>query len=117
MGLRDRFFGNRRAGEKSHYRQTHEPVNYDSVLEWLLGLNQKDYDKLLKVVEVYREANKNEAKILNVKVEFDTQLIHTEPADEPVDSELDGYLEQDSDDLIAAFGAAEKPTKAKKAKQ
>lgn len=39
-------------------------VNFDSVLDYLVSLSAKDYDKLLKVAKIYRSANKAAEKIL-----------------------------------------------------
>lgn len=85
------------------------PVNYDSVLDWLLGLSKPDYDKMIKVVENYREAKKTEARILKFKDEPTTQLISQHLTDEEIDSDLDGLLETDPKDLVAALEAETPP--------
>lgn len=73
--------------------QAESPVNYDSVLDYLVGLSQKDYDKLLKVSNIYREANKNAAKVLGVRDQPTTQLKDEKPSDEDVDDALDIVLD------------------------
>jgi hypothetical protein len=89
--------------------QPENPVNYDSVLDWLLGLSPADYQKMIKVVENYREAKKNEARILKVKDEATTQLITTKQTDEEIETDLDGLLETDPADLKAAILAETPP--------
>lgn len=39
-------------------------VNYDSVLEWLVGLSDKEYDQVCLVAAQYRVADQEAAKIL-----------------------------------------------------
>lgn len=39
-------------------------VNFDSVLDYLVSLTEKDYGKLLKVAKIYRSANKAAEKVL-----------------------------------------------------
>lgn len=41
-----------------------ETVNYDSVMEWLVGLSDADYDKIVLTAPVYRNANNDAAKVL-----------------------------------------------------
>lgn len=83
--------------------QDESPVNYDSVLDWLLGLSKPDYDKMIKVVENYREAKKTEAKILKVKDEATTQLLSHKLTDDEIDDGLDTALAAEPEDLTAAF--------------
>lgn len=83
--------------------QSENPVNYDNVLDWLLGLSKPDYDKMIKVVENYREAKKTEARILKVKDEATTQLLSHKLTDEEIDEGLDTALATDPEDLAAAF--------------
>lgn len=70
--------------------QPEEPVNYDTVLDWLLRLDDKDYKIMLEVVEVYRNANKTSAKLL-AKAHPTSQL-HALTDDE-IDKGLDAVLE------------------------
>lgn len=86
------------------------PVNYDSVLDYLVGLDAREYDKLLKVAVIYRDANKSAAKVLGVKDQPTTKLKSDTPTDEEMDNALDGLLETHPDDLKdAILTAPEKP--------
>lgn len=87
-----------------------DPVNYDSVLDYLVGLDAREYDKLLKVAVIYRDANKSAAKVLGVKDQPTTKLKDDKPTEDEVDSALDGLLETHPDDLKdAILNAPEKP--------
>lgn len=44
-------------------------VNFNSVVEYCEGLSKSDYDKLLKVVNIYRNANKDVCNVLGIKDE------------------------------------------------
>lgn len=90
------------------------PVNYDSVLDYLVGLDAKEYDKLLKVAVIYRDANKSAAKVLGVKDQPTTKLKDDTPTDDELDEALDGLLETHPDDLKAAMATAPEPTEHKK---
>ena len=46
--------------------QLENPVNHNSVLDYMLELSDDDYDKLLKSAKVYREANRKVAGIMGV---------------------------------------------------
>ncbi len=117
MGLRDKLFGRRepKPVEVPALLQPEDPVNYDSVLDWLLGLSQKDYERMLKVVTIYRNANKDAAKVLRVKDEPTTQLVSKRLTDEQIDSDLDMLLQTDPDDLKAAIENEPEPEAPKKA--
>lgn len=45
------------------------PVNYQSVVDYLVDLPKLDYEKLLKVVDIYRNADKDVAKTLGIKLQ------------------------------------------------
>lgn len=118
MGLKDKFFGKREAREPKELPpilQPENPVNYDSVLDWLLGLDDKDYKRMLDVVTIYREANKAAAKVLKVKDKPTTELLPPPPTDEEVDEQLDNLL--DSDDLMTDFLEDDLPEKTPKKSQ
>lgn len=78
------------------------PVNYNTVLDYLVGLSQREYEKILKVSSIYRKANKDAAKILGVKDEPTVTLKEEKPTDDQIDDALDtalvatkdGYLEE-----------------------
>lgn len=87
-----------------------DPVNYDSVLDYLVGLDGKEYDRLLKVAVIYRDANKSAAKVLGVKDQPTTKLKDDKPTDEEIEDALDGFLETHPDDLKdAILNTPEKP--------
>lgn len=77
------------------------PVNYDSVLDYLVGLSKFDYEKLIKVSNIYRNANKDAARVLGVRDQPTTQLKEEKPTEGAVDAALDNMLQQD--DLTTAF--------------
>lgn len=117
MGLRDKLFGKGRepqAVEIPAILQPENPVNYDSVLDWLLGLSKQDYDKMLKVVTIYRDANMSAAKVLKVKDQATTQLIPAKLTDDEMEEQLDALLETDPADLKAAIEAEQPAPENKK---
>ena len=81
--------------------QPEDPVNYNSVLDYVVGLSDKDYKKLTASAEIYREANKKVAKLLGIKDE-PTTAINTEKP-EIGEDELDAMLNANPEDLQAAF--------------
>ena len=105
MGLRDKLFAKREAQpvELPDILQPEDPVNYNSVLDWLVGLSEKDYKIMQDVVGIYRQANKDAARALKVKDEPTTQLHPVPPTDEEIDAGLDSMLEAHPDDLRAAM--------------
>lgn len=117
MGIKSKFFGEKREPkpvEIPAILQPEDPVNYNSVLDWILGLSDKDYKTLLEVVTVYRDAGKKTAKLLKIEDKPTTELLPTVPSEEQVDAQLDGLLETHPDDLKAAIlndKPAEKPKK------
>lgn len=120
MGLKDKLFGKQREPqtvELPAILQPEDPVNYNSVLDWLLGLSDKDYKTMLDVVNVYREAGKTTAKLLKVKDQPSTVLLPTAPSEEQIDAELDSLLETHPDDLKAAILNEQPAEKKKNTKQ
>jgi hypothetical protein len=118
VGLKDKIFGSKREPQQvtiPAIMQPEDPVNYNSVLDWLLGLSDKDYKTMQEVVNVYRDAGKTTAKLLKIKDQPTTALLPTAPSEEQIDSELDGLLETHPDDLRAALEAeaTEEPAKKK----
>lgn len=106
MGLRETIFGKRREPKQvtiPAIMQPENPVNYDTVLDWLLGLSDKDYKTMQEVVNVYREAGKTTAKLLKIKDTPSTELLPSKPTDDEVEAQLDGLLETHPDDLKAAL--------------
>jgi hypothetical protein len=91
-----------------------DPVNYDSVLDYLVGLDAREYDKLLKVAVIYRDANKSAAKVLGVKDQPTTKLKDDILTDDEMESALDGLLETHPDDLKDAMLNATEKSEVKK---
>lgn len=83
--------------------QAEDAVNYNSVLDWLLGLSDKDYKIMLEVVSIFRTANKSSAKLLKIKDQPTSQLIEPQQTEAEEDADLDLMIESDSDDLTAAL--------------
>lgn len=72
------------------------PVNYNSVLDYLIGLSNQEYNKILKVTDIYRDANKSAAKVLGVKEEPTTSIKSEEPTEEQVEDALDAIISQNT---------------------
>ena len=87
----------------------YNPVDYDSVLEWLCGLSISDYSKVLEVAAIYRKAQQDSADALELINHVRTYII------KPI-TESDNIL--DDDDLDSSFldepdFLDEKPAKSK----
>ena len=89
-------------------------VNHNSVLDYMLTLNDEDYDKLLKVSAVYRQANKKAAEIMGIEqfeqpdAEAELENATKAPSNQP-ESDEDQY-----DDLMDNFLADDIPATAEK---
>lgn len=80
-------------------------INYDSVLEYMISLSDRDFAKLHDIANIYREANAKANKILGVKNEATIALkdelqtiapILIKPDDDDFDAELKAaFLEDD----------------------
>ena len=81
--------------------QPEDPVNYNSVLDYVVGLSDKDYKTMTASAEIYREANKKVAKLLGIKDEPTTTIKTDKP--EIGEEELDDTLNADPDKLKQAF--------------
>ena len=81
--------------------QAEDPVNYNSVLDYVVGLSEKDYKKLTASAEIYRDANKKVANLLGIKDEPTTTISIEKP--EIGDDELDAMLSAQPGELAAAF--------------
>lgn len=118
MGLLDNFKRDkapRTPVEIPKSMQPVDPVNYNSVLDYLVGLSPEDFKKMTKSAEIYRKANKDVANLLDIEDEATTAIVTEKPQVE--DEDLDKMLSADKDDLTAAFledeaPGAEKPKKA-----
>lgn len=80
-----------------------DPVNFDSVLDWLIGLSVEDYVRMTKIAEVYRSADISAAGILGVKHKAVNKLLPKPLTDKQIDAGLDMLLETDPKDLKAAM--------------
>lgn len=104
MGLLDKFKGESKPKvlpEIPAAMQPEDPVNYNSVLDYLVGLSDKDYKKMTGSAEIYRKANKEVARLIGVKDEPTTSITTEKP--ELSDDELDSMLNAPAGDLAAAF--------------
>lgn len=89
------------------------PVNYNSVLDYLVGLSQREYDKINKVSVIYRKANQEAAKVLGVKDQPTTKLKEEKPSDEQIDDALDVALHSDYiEDITTETSEPKAPKKA-----
>ena len=91
-----------------------DPVNYNSVLDYLVGLSPEDFKKMTKSAEIYRKANKDVANLLDIEDEATTAIVTDKP--EVTDDDLDAMLSAPKDELTTAFledeaPAADKPKK------
>lgn len=83
--------------------QPEDPVNYNSVLDWLVGLSKTDYIKMTKSVDIYRDANAKVAKVIGVRDEPNTTIKQDKPTEEEEDTILDAMLNASSEELLAAL--------------
>lgn len=74
---------------------TTEP-DYQDVVDYLRDLSQQDYTKILKVVGIYRDADKGVKKVLNIK-EVEPHINHVQPKSflDDDDTELGNFLEDE----------------------
>lgn len=89
-----------------------DPVNYNSVLDYLTGLSDKDYKKMVGSADIYRKANKDVAKLVGVKDEPTVALMPPE-SPELSDQDLDDMLNTDPETL-AFIDDAPEPEKPRK---
>ena len=73
-------------------------IGYNEVLDYLVSLHDDDYEKLLKVANIYRRAERQIADVLN-QANTDTPEATEKPAPKPasedpeLDEVIDGFLE------------------------
>lgn len=117
MGLRDKLMGKRDAKPVTlpEVLEPEDPVNYDSVLDWMIGLSESDYKLMRQVITIYRDANDKAAKALGIENTPTTQLRRIQLTDKQIDDGLDSLLETDPKDLKAAIAAEKPKAKPKKA--
>jgi len=118
MGLREKFFSRREPQPVTlpEILEPEDPVNFDSVLDWAIGLSHADYDKFVECCKIYREANTKAAAALGIKETATSALKKRKLTNKQVDSELDGLLETDPADLKAAL-ANDKKSEERKSKK
>lgn len=68
-------------------------VNHQSVLDYLISLEKTDFDKLFKVANVYRTADKEAARILGVKPNQDLTLDDNLETQENILTDVDEELD------------------------
>lgn len=91
-----------------------EPVNYSSVLDYLVGLSKDDHAKIIQVTDIYREANEKAAAVLGVE-DQPTTMLKQEPNGDAIDDALDDALNTDHLDFIAEDTPAEAEAKKEQA--
>lgn len=69
-----------------------EPVNFNSVLDYLTGLSDPEYKTMIKATEAYRATNKVVAKLIGVKDEPTTTIAIAKPTDEEIETAMDDTL-------------------------
>lgn len=84
-------------------------VNFNSVVEYLEGLSKPDYEKIIKVTNIYRNADKDAAKVLGIQNEPSTVINKESRPD---------VLADDNDDIELLTGdePVAKPNQKKKVK-
>lgn len=118
MGILDNF--KRKNADRSpvvvpEAMKVQDPVNYNSVLDYLVGLSPEDFKKMTKSAEIYRKANKDVASLIGVEDEPTTSISTEKP--EISDDDLDAMLSADKDELTTAFLEDEIPADTKKKPQ
>lgn len=81
-----------------------EGVNFNSAVDWLVGLSDEDYKKVCEYVTVYREAAAKGAVALGIENEPTTFINPPQPEtiESPIASDEPDFLDGD-DDIAAAF--------------
>lgn len=82
-------------------------VNHDSVLEYLVDLSKADYEKMLKVANIYRNADKDARKVLGIKGDATNEITKETRLEAKLDDDLPFLLDDEP---------AEKPKTIKKVK-
>lgn len=92
-----------------------DPVNYNSVLDYLVGLSKTDFARIFKSATIYRDANAKVAKLLGIKDEPTTTIVPDKA--EVTDADLDKMLAADKGELIDALVETNSATKPEAKKQ
>lgn len=53
-------------------------VNYESVVDYLVGLSEKEFETIVEVADIHRRANAEEAKKLGIEVQPYTTIANEE---------------------------------------
>jgi len=77
------------------------PVNYNSVVDYLVGLSDEDYKKVCEIVPIYREANAKTAAVLEIENEPTSAIYAPEEPEAP--EPATGTMLDEDDDLSLAF--------------
>lgn len=88
-------------------------VDYNSVLDYLVGLSDKDYETVLKVSEIYRHANEKANSVLGLPAE-PTTFIHPPLPPANAAAEAKGNFLDDEDDIAPFLEDKPKRKPAKK---
>lgn len=95
-------------------------ATYDQVVDFLVSVNDRDYQKIKRVVDIYRAANVEVAKATGVRSEPANSIFakQTVPAVNlaPSDTDVGNFLEDD-DELTAAFLEDDEPAPKPKARR
>jgi len=113
MGLRDKMFGKRQAKAVvlPALLEPVDPVNFDSVVDWMIGLSEAERKQVDQVITIYRDANTKAADALGVPEKPTTFIKPKKLTNKQIDQGLDALLDTDLEDLKAAMS---KDTPAKK---
>lgn len=93
-----------------------DEVNYNTVLDWLVGLSDEDYSRVNSIAAIYRAANKQACEVLGVDCEPTSHITEPEPVvPEKTQDEIDDdFL---NDELNTAFLEDEPKKPAQKPKE
>lgn len=121
MGLRDILFNKRenplgwKPGKPMPaILEPDDPVNIDSVVDWMAGLSDTDYKQITKVIEAYREADDKVFAILGNSRRATTFLKPKKISRKQVDGELDMLLETDPKNLKTIMSIDHKKPKSRR---
>lgn len=98
-------------GRKSNYdeKPAQEPqgATYDQVIDFLVAVNDKDYQKIIKVADIHRAANVDVAKATGVKAETTPSIFERNTVPVIKHSQDEPNLLDEDDELVAAFLGSE----------
>lgn len=100
MGLREKLFGARdllalkpgQSWQVPKILEPDDPVNYDSVLDWMLGLSESEYKLMRQVITIYRDADQKAAQALGVEVKPTTFIKGKKLTSKQIDDGLDQLI-------------------------